>query len=111
MDSLAKQVRDNLVYYHSWQDVVSIPLLEGFILSGRPAAKLSNDDAEIQTEYIYPIELKQYNKGSLTLRMLDELFETLKDFASKRILLGIVSDDGTIVYYTVYKGLQKPKKN
>ncbi|AMD20889.1 HDR147Wp [Eremothecium sinecaudum] len=111
MDGLVRLVRDNLVYYHLWTNVKALPIRAGHVLGGLPPSQLSNDDSEITTEYVYPVQLKQYKSGNLTLQLLDEIFVDLQDVSCKRIILGIVNDDGTVVYYTVYKGLHKPKKN
>lgn len=110
-------VKDNLSYFQYWTDVQ----LEDKILpwkgtdlrlvSGIPPNKLSNDDPEIQKEYILPVNMTQHKEEFITLECLDLVFEKLCDKDTKRIILGIVNSDGTIVYYFIYNGIHKPKKN
>lgn len=110
-------VKDNLSYFQYWTDVQ----LEDKILpwkgtglrlvSGTPPNKLSNDDPEIQKEYILPVNMTQHKEEFITLECLDLVFEKLCDKDTKRIILGIVNSDGTIVYYFIYNGIHKPKKN
>ncbi|AET38910.1 Sen15p Ecym_3424 [Eremothecium cymbalariae DBVPG len=108
---LVPLVKNNLVHYQMWKDVHALTLSLGQIICGQPPQKLSNDDSEITTEYVFPVPLKQYDSGSLTLENLDHLFDELQDKGCSRIVLAIVSDDGAVVYYTIYRGLHKPKKN
>ncbi|SCU90210.1 LAMI_0E01090g1_1 [Lachancea mirantina] len=107
---LIRLVSTNLAFEQLWDNVRETQLtnLNCWILTGRPAHKLSNDDDDICDEWVLPVELLQYRCGRLTLEILDTVFHSVK---SERITLAIVSDDGTIVYYFIYKGLHKPKKN
>ncbi|SCU83115.1 LAME_0C04016g1_1 [Lachancea meyersii CBS 8951] len=107
---LVELVKTNLSHQQLWDSVRSFKLSNSdtWMVNGLPPHKLSNDDEELETEWILPVELQQYNSGNMTLEMADQFFAELK---CRRIILGIVNDDGTVVYYFMYKGLHKPKKN
>lgn len=100
----------NLLYQQLWNDVKVIEFENQKVVCGVPSHKLSNDDETISTEYVYPVLMKQYQSSQFKVRHLKDIFNKLPS-AVRRITLAIVSDDGTIVYYFIYKGLQKPKKN
>ena len=55
--------------------------------------------------------MAQHCAEPLTIECLDRIFAELCDTSTKRILLAIVNDDGTTVFYYVHKGIHKPKKN
>ncbi|SCU79521.1 LAFA_0B03686g1_1 [Lachancea sp. 'fantastica'] len=103
-------VTTNLAHQQLWDAVQAKKLsnLDIWVVNGVPPHKLSNDDLELGNEWFLPLELQQYSRGSLTLELADQIFAELK---CRRIILGIVNDDGTVVYYFMYKGLHKPKKN
>ncbi|CAR21541.1 Sen15p [Lachancea thermotolerans CBS 6340] len=107
---IIKLVRNNLVHQQLWDDVEEAKLedTDAWVLRGLPPHKLSNDDPQLDHEWILPIELSQYKPGKLTLELMDKIFSELK---CRRVTLGIVNDDGTVVYYFIYKGLHKPKRN
>ncbi|SCW03903.1 LAFE_0H01574g1_1 [Lachancea fermentati] len=103
-------VRNNLVHQQLWTDVDQHELVADqlYVFSGLPPNKLSNDDELLCKEWVIPVELSQYRPGLLTLEVLQSIFDKIK---CKRLTLGITNDDGTVVYYFVYKGLHKPKQN
>lgn len=111
--NLTSLVRKNLVHYQLWTSVVESVVADTAVLCGLPPNKLSNDDEQLTEEYVLPVELSQYNsdRHGLTLHALDEVFNGIQDPTVKRITLAIVSDDGTVVYYFVYRGLYRPKRN
>lgn len=110
-------VRENLAYFQFWTEVkleersLTWRGTQLRLVSGIPPNKLSNDDPEIQREYILPVNMTQYKEEFITLECLDLIFEQLCGSETKRIIFGIVNSDGTVVFYLVYKGLHKPKKN
>ncbi|AGO11900.1 AaceriADR135Wp [[Ashbya] aceris (nom. inval.)] len=110
LEDLTALVRNNLVHYQQWSGVEVVPLGDREALCGRPAQKLSNDDDEIGVEYVLPLQLSQYRSSGVTLEALDKVFNQLPA-SCKRVVLAISSDDGTVVYYTVYQGLRRPRKN
>lgn len=120
-DSVEFCVRKNLVHFQNWSDVV---LLDKYLpwhgrdirlLSGFPPTKLRNDDVDpedgLEKEFILPVSLAQYQKEIITIECIDQIFRNLCEPTSKRIVLAILNDDGTIVFYFLYKGIHKPKKN
>ncbi|CAI4049506.1 hypothetical protein SUVZ_13G1940 [Saccharomyces uvarum] len=120
-------VKNNLLYFQMWtevellQDVLPWKGNNLNLLKGRPPHKLSNDAEDTggdkgpspiqQPEFILPINMSQYKENFLTLECLSRIFTQLGDSTTERILLAIINDDGTIVYYFVYKGVRKPKRN
>ncbi|CAI4048109.1 Sen15p SKDI_13G1890 [Saccharomyces kudriavzevii IFO 1802] len=119
-------VKNNLLFFQMWteveilQEVISWKENKLNLLRGRPPHKLSNDtDAEddespVPTqplEFILPINMSQYKEYFLTLECLTKIFAQLSNPSTERILLAIINDDGTIVYYFIYKGVRKPKRN
>ncbi|CAI4718335.1 AGA_1a_G0042790.mRNA.1.CDS.1 [Saccharomyces cerevisiae] len=119
-------VKNNLLYFQMWteveilQDDLSWKGNSLRLLRGRPPHKLSNDvDIEQENslssprplEFILPINMSQYKENFLTLECLSQTFTHLCSPSTERILLAIINDDGTIVYYFVYKGVRKPKRN
>lgn len=62
-------------------------------------------------EYILPYVRSQSSKPFLTLEYLDELFESHLPTDVKKCIIAIISDDGTTVFYNMYKGIGKPRKN
>lgn len=115
---IVRLVRDNLAYCQFWTDVSVSDQAMAWrdqtlrLISGRPTQKSSQDDEdEIRTEYVLPVEMSQYKSGYVTLECLDQVFTQLCPGSAQRLTLAIVSDDGTTAFYYVYKGLHKPKRN
>lgn len=84
------------------------------IMQGRPPHKLSNDVESGNfsgLEYVLPIEMSQYETGFVTFQCLDHIFDKLCPADAKRLTLAIVNSDGTVMFYFVYKGIHKPKRN
>ncbi|CEP21239.1 unnamed protein product [Cyberlindnera jadinii] len=113
--SALHQVKQNLLFYSLWTDVKEVPLKEETVLSGIPKNHLLGDDEEegnqggvpapIKPEFVLPIMLGE----QLTPSRLSTVFEQLH--SPKRLVAGVVNDDGTVVYYIVHNGIAKPKKN
>lgn len=112
-------VRTNLVHLQGWRDVEV--QREGFMWHGRllrllcghrPASVASPEgEASSDIEYILPVSLAQHSAEPVTIECLDRIFAELCGPDTSRILVAIVSDDGTIVFYFLHKGIHKPKKN
>lgn len=118
VEEIVTLVKNNLAHYQLWTDVkVSDQAINWRghtlrLITGRPSQKLSHDDEdEIATEYVLPVEMSQYKDGYVTLECLDKVFDQLCPLRAKRVTLAIVNDDGTVVFYFIYKGLHKPKRN
>ncbi|KAH8653480.1 tRNA-splicing endonuclease subunit Sen15 [Xylariales sp. PMI_506] len=66
-----------------------------------------------EIEFVLPTTLNE----TITIGFLSEIFdsmETPKDLApgrAKRLLLAVVHDDSTVVYYFVHDGIVKPRQN
>lgn len=63
-----------------------------------------------KVEFVYPIRIHE----KVTMQFISKIFENIEEQISvrpKRVILGILGDDGTIVYYFVHDGIVKPKKN
>lgn len=66
-----------------------------------------------ETEWVLPTSLSE----PITLEFLGGIFDSIKRPESlpagraKRILLAVVHDDSTVVYYFVHDGIVKPRQN
>lgn len=108
--SIVDQVKQNLLFYNLWTDVSEIQLNNDTLLQGKPKEKLLNDEELNNHEIVLPIKIST----KLTVNKLDGLFKDLEIKLSqrpKRIVVGIINDDSTIVYYFIHDGVYKPKKN
>ncbi|EMG46893.1 SEN15 tRNA-splicing endonuclease subunit SEN15 [Candida maltosa Xu316] len=108
--SLIDQVRLNLIHYNLWTNVEKYESEN--ILSGLPKEKLTNTDVDITKEWIIPRTLTD---SKLSVLQINSFFKTItklnNEVRPKRIILGIVNDDGTVVYYFVHDGITKPRQN
>lgn len=106
-----QQVKQNLVFYNLWTDVHEISLSTETVLKGTPNNKLLGDEVEEgQPEIVLPVQIDE----AVSPRRLNSVFEELQlqhGVRPKRLVLGIVNDEGTVVYYFVHDGVAKPKKN
>lgn len=108
---VVRNVYMNMVHYLKWDDV---QLMEFFDQESHEETKIilltgintQNDQAEnAEREYIYPVHISSTNVNNTLLKRI------FRKISPKNwIHLGILSDDGTVVYYKLYNGLQKPKK-
>ncbi|KAG5355863.1 tRNA-splicing endonuclease subunit SEN15 [Yarrowia sp. B02] len=107
---LAEQIKTNLVHQHLWTDVVIHNTALTDLVHGTPPKTLHPDDPEIRSEWLVPAR----SNDDWTIKQWDECFKAAEGVAGKdvdRMLMAIVDNDSTIVYYFVYKGLVKPRKN
>lgn len=111
MTSLSQQVHTNLVHYNKWSDVQFHGMESGVIVSGIPPTKLDSRDAPNSREWVVPRSYLE--KPELSVDEINTWFVELTKLGSRplRITIGIVSDDGTIVYYFIYDGVVKPPQN
>ncbi|ODV62273.1 Sen15p ASCRUDRAFT_74692 [Ascoidea rubescens DSM 1968] len=139
MSVLSNQVKQNLVYYNLWSNAKEVPIVVSdskcFVLKALPPSDFSSSssdslnfkfsklqeaekdssvgsDGREEYEYILPVDMDD----KITMKFLDDCFEQIKiseRIASRpnRIILGMVNDDSTIVYYFVHDGIAKPRKN
>lgn len=115
--SLSEQVKTNLSHYNLWTDVRehSIKDLSLEILSGIPPSKLDSNDIENQREWIIPKLMS--HKANLTLKEINSWFVSISNLVEsnnsrpKRVTIGLVNDDGTVVYYFIHDGVVKPRQN
>ncbi|EDO15887.1 hypothetical protein Kpol_1019p7 [Vanderwaltozyma polyspora DSM 70294] len=113
-----KLVRNNLVHNLLWKEVEICDetiSFEGEVLQlivGRPVHDGEDiHETKVGKEYVLPVEMSQYQDGYLTLECIDQVFSKLCPSEVERIILAIANDDGTVVFYYIYKGLHKPRKN
>lgn len=121
-DSTFRLVWNNLAYAQLWEELKSIDEQAEWmghklqVIEGKPPHKLSNDEGneginENGVEYVIPMEMSQYKAGILTFQCLDLIFDRLCPSNAKRLTLALASSDGTVMFYFVYKGIHKPKRN
>lgn len=111
--SLVEQVKQNLLFHNLWTQVTEIELSQDVLIRGKPKEKLLNDETN-QDESTFEIVLPIRLSSELTMQRLHLIFKELEDLQQKRpkrILVGIVNDDSTVVYYFIHDGVYKPKKN
>lgn len=104
------QVKQNLLFYTLWTEVHEISLPGGTVLSGKPHNKLLGDDMEQGLEIVLPARIGE----EVTPKRLNTIFNDMQQAQGtrpKRLIIGIVNDDSTVVYYFIHDGLVKPKKN
>jgi tRNA-splicing endonuclease subunit Sen15, fungi type len=136
VSSLAASVLGNLKNQHDWKSLkmhthtpdtkVALPRP---LISGLPPRRIyihPDDQIEMiknnsmraaeqspETEWVLPTSLNEH----ITLEFLSTVFdsierpESLPAGRAKRILLAVIHDDSTIVYYFVHDGIVKPRQN
>ncbi|KAF3930561.1 hypothetical protein ABW19_dt0203285 [Dactylella cylindrospora] len=138
--NLRSIVRSNLEFQHYWTDVELLDTLgdiEGDLdvpgaaqalprplIYGRPSEQLYNPEPAASTntegaskptpdmEYVLAVHLNE----SFTLRKWAAVFDAIPTPAEesnrkKRIVVGVVSGDSTVVYYIMHDGIVKPRQN
>ncbi|RLV94358.1 hypothetical protein JA1_001803 [Spathaspora sp. JA1] len=97
--TLAEQVKINLIHYNQWTDVV-IHESTSFV-SGKPP---NSEDLE----WVIPSKNCQ-----LTVDEINQWFKEIEKIQSKvdKVTIGVVNDDGTIVYYYIHNGIVEPRQN
>ncbi|RDA87519.1 hypothetical protein CP532_1628 [Ophiocordyceps camponoti-leonardi (nom. inval.)] len=129
-DSLARTVLFDLKHQHDWTglEIVNGPALARPLIRGLPPQRLylHPDDQvaalalerrageslrhEPQYEWVLPIHLAE----KWSLAGFSDVFDKIdKDVAdqSKRVLLAILHNDSTVVYYFMHQGIVKPRQN
>lgn len=106
---LIEQVKTNLVHYNHWTSIIVHDRLN--VLSGVPPLKLDFDDHDEMREWVIP---KSMNDKQLQLTEIESWFARIAEEATlrpKRVTIGLVNDDGTIVYYFIHDGIVEPRQN
>lgn len=137
LSDLASTVYENLENQHDWtlleshthKQAQDKTLLPRPLITGLPPRRLylhPDDQVELvkthatytveetpEIEWVVPMHLNE----KLTLKQLAavfdsvELSEPLAEGRCKRLLMAIVHDDSTVVYYFVHDGIVKPRQN
>ncbi|CCE65942.1 hypothetical protein TPHA_0N01610 [Tetrapisispora phaffii CBS 4417] len=120
-DETVQLVRNNLVHNLSWSDVEVLEKstfddgLALQVIRAQPSNEVSQDDAQDRNadgfEYIVPIEMSQHLASWLTVKMMEDIFVKMLPLGTKRFIMAVVSDDGTVMFYYVYEGVHKPRRN
>lgn len=105
---LAKVVQTNLVHYNLWADVEVVQL--GALVALRGSAPNALPGATTNFEYVVPVAMAS---GKTSMAEMDSWFAALGQYATRppRVVLALVNDDGTVVYYFVSDGVSKPRQN
>lgn len=81
--------------------------------------QLSKTETDLDLEWIIPRRLI-YNSSQtqdqlkLSVKEINQWFKIIKTtigYRPKRIIIAIINDDGTIVYYFIHDGITKPRQN
>lgn len=114
MNSLTKQVKTNLEYYNLWTkvQVIDLPQIGTQVLNGIPPDKLHSEDLESQVEWVVPHDIDPTTAIPLdTINCWFEGIELVTHSRPKRITIGLINDDSTIVFYFIHDGIVKPRQN
>lgn len=82
------------------------------ILSGYPPHKLSSVDENHLLEWVIPLVAN--SQAELSVKTINGWFKQillLSGSRPKRVTVGLVNDDSTVVYYFIHDGLIKPVQN
>lgn len=107
--SIIDQVRLNLIHYNLWNQVI----IKDDYLIGKPKEKLINTDDEIKIEFIIPRLIKD---SKLSVQEINSWFNKISQNNENnkrpdRLIIGIINDDGTVVYYFIHDSIVKPRQN
>lgn len=98
-------VKTNLVFYNLWTQLEVFHLKGGNFEAIRAIPPGSS-----AAEWVLAMSLDQ----SLTMAQLESVFKAIKELQGERplkIVMGILSDDSTVMYYNVHDGLVKPRQS
>lgn len=117
MSLVIEQVKTNLEYYVLWQSVESHEILLDnnvglTIISGYPPQKLHNNDEPHLKEWVIPQTIS--SQKELQLSEINQWFKSVERLAGtrpKRVTIGLLNNDSTVVYYFIHDGIAKPKQN
>lgn len=109
---MSRTVATNLVHHQLWRDVRELDLFEFEACIGTPPKKLHPEDTEIQPEIV----LVSYLKDQWSVARWAAAFKEFKiqlglDEEPRRVVMAMITDDSTVVYYLVSNGLVAPRKN
>ncbi|ODQ78241.1 hypothetical protein BABINDRAFT_9464 [Babjeviella inositovora NRRL Y-12698] len=115
MTSLAEIVATNLVHYNLWTAVEDVVLSSRTVLCGAPppTSVIATDSSTVLSdqEYVLPLLVSE----KLTLATLDGIFREIAERRAgvrpEKVIGGILNTDGTVVYYFIWDGVAKPRKN
>ncbi|VEU19278.1 DEKNAAC100680 [Brettanomyces naardenensis] len=108
------KVRTNLVHYNLWSDVSLVEFEEETLHEKLMLLKGKNPKSEEENSNGYDYVLPVLKQTKLTLQDIDLIFQHLTEmegYEVGKIVLGIMDFDGTVVYYNIHPGVQKPKNS
>ncbi|EEQ42781.1 conserved hypothetical protein [Candida albicans WO-1] len=81
--------------------------------------ELSKTETDLDLEWIIPRRLiynssQTQDQSKLSVKEINQWFKIIKTtigYRPKRIIIAIINDDGTIVYYFIHDGITKPRQN
>lgn len=97
-------VATNLVHQQLWTTVSTFEKNGYTFCEGLPPRKLHPEDSAIERETVLVTNVAE----TWTVAQWKQVFDTVD---RRRITMAMISDDSTVVYYLVYRGLQVPRKN
>ncbi|GMG33000.1 unnamed protein product [Ambrosiozyma monospora] len=105
--ALANKVQSNLVYFHLWSEItqITLKLEENHIVTILQGQDPRNEHRHF--DYLIPV----HKTTKVTLKDLDLIFKHIGSSTGsvpKMMLMAIVDFDGSVLYYNVYEGLQRP---
>lgn len=110
----ADVVLNNLNHQQLWTKLSKVELstlpASVFLLSGTPFEKLHPDDPDdTPKEWVLPCA----TEDTISVSRLASIFEGIKNLGEtvNRLVMAMVTNDSTVVYYIVNEGLVKPRRN
>lgn len=123
---LAALVQHNLTHHHLWTQLrleeVNLPDNKTYTLcTGVPPEQLHPDDViedstKLPREWVLPVNTQQQwsiREWAEVFKGIDERVKAMQSDQPKvnRVVMACATNDGTIVYYFVNRGITKPRKN
>lgn len=109
MEEVYQIVRTNLVHYQLWNavqfEIETVPWTDKETGESVQLRLISGCQPESDVrQYVLPVEFSQYQETFLTPRCLNWVFEKLVPVGIEKLILAIVGDDGTTVFYNLKRG-------
>lgn len=113
--SLSERVKENLVWYNGWKNVEikEIRAREDShmqVLCGSASAQTGNPNQDAK-QWVVPLDVTRQHK--VCVDDIDAWFQEVGRISDGckpgRVIVGLVGDDSTVVYYYIHEGVIKPR--
>ena len=113
--SISDRVKENLEWYNGWKNVETKKIrtrenTHTQVLCGSAPAQTGNPNQDAK-QWIVPLEVSRQHQ--ICVDDIDKWFQELGRISDgckpSRIIVGLVGDDSTVVYYYIHEGVIKPR--